>query len=66
MGDTYDVFNGIKTRYFDAYGCIIIQLLRNENGTGERAKIEKKPTKGSVRGCQPETKREKPLDPSSS
>ena len=26
MGDTYDVFNGIKTRYFEAYGCIIIQL----------------------------------------
>ena len=30
MGDTYDVFNGIKTVYFDAYGCVIIQLLRNE------------------------------------
>ena len=45
MGDTYDVFNGIKTRYFDAYGCIIIQLLQNENETGERAKVKLKPTK---------------------
>ena len=45
----YDVSIGIKTRHFDAYGCIIIQLLQNENETGERAKVdaitELKPTK---------------------
>ena len=40
MGDTYEVSICIKTGIFDAYGCIIVQLLQNEVQQKRRAKID--------------------------